>query len=130
MTDFNNGAISEGTNIMVEALANPDKLRPKGQIWYYEKNNNYDLEKNFVEDFSRKLFVKNICKSILNMINYKVICLKAHSCVEKNANISLVKIRLLDTDPEIYSLRGNTLEEQVKRDVQEGLIPFFVSFLW
>jgi hypothetical protein len=36
-----------------------------------EKNNNYDLEKNFVEDFSRKLFVKNICKSILNMINYK-----------------------------------------------------------
>lgn len=36
-----------------------------------EKNNNYDLEKNFVQDFSRKLFIKNICKSILNMVNYK-----------------------------------------------------------
>ena len=36
-----------------------------------EKNNNYDLEKNFVQDFSRKLFIRNICKSILNMVNYK-----------------------------------------------------------
>jgi hypothetical protein len=36
-----------------------------------QENNNYDLEKNFVQDFSRKLFVKNISKSILNMVNYK-----------------------------------------------------------
>jgi hypothetical protein len=35
------------------------------------EKNNYDLEKNFVQDFSRKLFIKNICKSILNMVNYK-----------------------------------------------------------
>jgi uncharacterized CHY-type Zn-finger protein len=36
-----------------------------------QEKDNYDLEKNFVKDFSRKLFVKNICKSILNMVNYK-----------------------------------------------------------
>lgn len=53
---------------------------------------------------------------------------KAHSCVEKNANISLVKIRLLDTDPESHSLRGQTLEEQIEIDVQEGLVPFFVNW--
>ena len=48
MTDFNNGAISEGTNIMVEALANPDKLRPDNELWFYNKNNNdAELDDNF-----------------------------------------------------------------------------------
>jgi len=48
MTDFNNGAISEGTNIMVEALANPEKLLPEGERWYYTKHNNdADVDDNF-----------------------------------------------------------------------------------
>lgn len=49
----------------------------------------------------------------------------SHSCVEKAAMISLVKIRLLDTD-ENYSLRGATLENAMKEDVANGLIPFYV----
>lgn len=49
----------------------------------------------------------------------------AHSCVEKAAMISLVKIRLLDTD-ENYSLRGETLAKAIQDDIDQGLIPFFV----
>jgi len=45
---------------------------------------------------------------------------------KKNANISLVKIRLLEPDSESFSLRGFTLEEQIELDIQQGLIPFFV----
>jgi aromatic-L-amino-acid decarboxylase len=51
--------------------------------------------------------------------------LKAHSCVEKAAKICMVKIRLLNTD-EHYSLRGETLLNQINKDVEEGFIPFFV----
>lgn len=48
----------------------------------------------------------------------------AHSCVEKAAMISLVKIRLLDVD-ENYSLRGDALEKAMKEDIAKGLIPFY-----
>lgn len=50
----------------------------------------------------------------------------AHSCVEKNANIALVKIRLLEPDKDSYSLRGSTLEDEINNDISQGLIPFFV----
>ncbi|KAL5014664.1 hypothetical protein ScPMuIL_008934 [Solemya velum] len=49
----------------------------------------------------------------------------AHSSVLKCAAISLVKIRKLEVD-ENFSLRGPTLEEAIKEDRAQGLIPFFV----
>lgn len=49
----------------------------------------------------------------------------SHSCVEKAAMISLVKIRLLDVDDN-YSLRGETLEKAMQNDIANGLIPFYV----
>lgn len=51
---------------------------------------------------------------------------EAHSCVEKAAMISLVKIRILEPD-ENCTLRGKTLEEAMAEDVKMGLFPFFVS---
>lgn len=48
----------------------------------------------------------------------------AHSCVEKAAMISLVKIRLLDVDKN-YSLRGDVLEKAMQEDIAKGLIPFY-----
>ena len=36
------------------------------------KNENpYALEKIFIRDYKNNLFVKNLCKSILNLVNYK-----------------------------------------------------------
>ena len=40
--------------------------------------------------------------------------------------IAMVKIRLLDTD-ENFSLRGETLENAIKEDRRNGLVPFFVA---
>jgi glutamate/tyrosine decarboxylase-like PLP-dependent enzyme len=52
--------------------------------------------------------------------------LKAHSCVEKAAMISLVKVKLLPFDKD-YSLRGDTLKKAIEEDIEKGLIPFYVS---
>jgi tyrosine decarboxylase len=49
----------------------------------------------------------------------------SHSCVEKAAMISLVKIKLLEVD-ENYSLRGDTLAKAINDDLSQGLIPFYV----
>lgn len=49
----------------------------------------------------------------------------SHSCVEKAAMISLVKIRLLNVDSN-YSLRGETLKAAMEADRAKGLIPFYV----
>lgn len=49
----------------------------------------------------------------------------SHSCVEKAAMISLVKIRHLPVDKD-NSLRGHTLEEAMNKDIANGLIPFYV----
>jgi aromatic-L-amino-acid decarboxylase len=51
---------------------------------------------------------------------------EAHSCVEKAAMISLVKLRILEPDDRC-SLRGCTLREAMEEDVAKGLVPFFVS---
>ncbi|XP_022106500.1 histidine decarboxylase-like [Acanthaster planci] len=50
---------------------------------------------------------------------------QAHSSVEKNALISLVKLRRIQSD-ERYSLRGTTLRKAIDEDEKKGLIPFFV----
>ncbi|XP_043203648.1 tyrosine decarboxylase-like isoform X1 [Amphibalanus amphitrite] len=51
---------------------------------------------------------------------------EAHSCVEKAAMISFVKLRILEPD-ERFSLRGATLKEAMDEDRALGLVPFFVS---
>ncbi|KAK6618265.1 Tyrosine decarboxylase [Polyplax serrata] len=51
---------------------------------------------------------------------------ESHSCVEKAAMISFVKLRILGTD-EKYRLRGDTLRKAIEKDVEAGLTPFFVS---
>lgn len=51
---------------------------------------------------------------------------EAHSCVEKAAMISLVKLRILEPDDRC-SLRGSTLRVAMEEDVARGLVPFFVS---
>ena len=47
MTDYNND-MTEGTNIMVDYLANSAKLNSESQRWYYTKNqNNDEVDENF-----------------------------------------------------------------------------------
>lgn len=50
---------------------------------------------------------------------------EAHSAVEKAAMIGLIRMRGLDTD-EHNSLRGETLENAIKSDLEQGLEPFLV----
>ncbi|XP_026494990.1 tyrosine decarboxylase [Vanessa tameamea] len=51
---------------------------------------------------------------------------EAHSCVEKAAMISFVKLRILQPD-EHGCLRGETLKEAMEEDEEAGLVPFFVA---
>ncbi|KAK6618264.1 hypothetical protein RUM44_002715 [Polyplax serrata] len=51
---------------------------------------------------------------------------EAHSCVEKAAMISLVKLRVIEAD-EKCSLRGEQLKKAIDEDVAKGLHPFFIS---
>lgn len=51
---------------------------------------------------------------------------EAHGCVQKAAVISLVNVKILDTDKD-FRLRGDTLVKALKEDMALGLIPFFVS---
>ncbi|KAG9510440.1 Tyrosine decarboxylase [Fragariocoptes setiger] len=51
---------------------------------------------------------------------------ESHSCVEKAAMISFIKMRALETDDK-YALRGDTLAKGIKADLANGLEPFLVS---
>lgn len=51
MTDFNNAPITEGTNMMVDMLANSEKIRSQ-DVWYYDKNND-DVDDNFNDYISQ-----------------------------------------------------------------------------
>ncbi|BFZ20279.1 hypothetical protein BsWGS_23318 [Bradybaena similaris] len=51
--------------------------------------------------------------------------IQSHSSVERAGLIALVKMRKLPTD-ENGSLRGPTLENAIREDKENGLIPFFV----
>ncbi|XP_011502491.1 PREDICTED: aromatic-L-amino-acid decarboxylase-like isoform X2 [Ceratosolen solmsi marchali] len=51
---------------------------------------------------------------------------ESHSCVEKNAMICFVKLRILEPD-EKSKLRGETLRQAIEVDIAAGYIPFFVS---
>lgn len=48
---------------------------------------------------------------------------ESHSSVERGGRLCGIKMRLLPTDAN-YSLRGETLENAIKEDLQKGLIPF------
>ncbi|XP_058466059.1 aromatic-L-amino-acid decarboxylase [Malaya genurostris] len=50
---------------------------------------------------------------------------EAHSSVEKAAKMSIVKLRVLDTDCRGV-FRGNTLQMAIDQDMKSGLTPFFV----
>ncbi|XP_058818538.1 histidine decarboxylase isoform X1 [Topomyia yanbarensis] len=50
---------------------------------------------------------------------------QAHSSVEKAAIIGLVRMRYIEAD-ENLSLGGRALEEAIKEDIKQGLIPFWV----
>ncbi|TMW45148.1 hypothetical protein DOY81_009772 [Sarcophaga bullata] len=64
------------------------------------------------------------CQLLSKLMAY---CSKeAHSCVEKAAMISFVKLRILEPD-ENASLRGETLAEAMEEDELQGFVPFFVS---
>ena len=51
--------------------------------------------------------------------------LQAHSSVEKAGLIGLVKLRYIESDDNL-ALRGDKLKEAIKRDRDNGLIPFYV----
>lgn len=51
---------------------------------------------------------------------------QAHSSVEKASLIGLVKMRYIDSDDNL-SMRGDKLTAAIKRDRENGLIPFWVS---
>lgn len=51
---------------------------------------------------------------------------QAHSSVEKAALIGLVRMRFIEADDNL-SLRGGALQEAIEEDVNNGLIPFWVS---
>ncbi|XP_055517276.1 histidine decarboxylase [Leucoraja erinacea] len=50
---------------------------------------------------------------------------QAHSSIEKGRLITLVKLRLLETD-EDFSLRAKTLIQALEADRKRGLVPFFL----
>ena len=50
---------------------------------------------------------------------------QAHSSVEKAGLIGLVKLRYIESDDNL-SLRGDKLKEAIKKDRDNGLIPFYV----
>lgn len=52
---------------------------------------------------------------------------QAHSSVERAGLLGGVKFRLLAVDSK-YKLRGDTLAEAIRKDKEQGLIPFYVSF--
>lgn len=52
---------------------------------------------------------------------------QAHSSVERAGLLGGVKFRLLEVDSK-YKLRGESLAEAIRKDKEQGLIPFYVSF--
>lgn len=50
---------------------------------------------------------------------------QAHSSLEKNAVIAMVKLRHVPSDKKL-SLRGEALQAAITQDRQKGLVPFFV----
>lgn len=53
---------------------------------------------------------------------------KAHSCVERACLLGAVKCRKLSIDAK-FSLRGETLENEIEKDKKEGFFPFYVCII-
>ena len=54
--------------------------------------------------------------------------MKAHSSVERATLLASVICKKLPIDAR-YSMRGETLEIEIEKDKQNGLVPFYVSDL-
>jgi glutamate/tyrosine decarboxylase-like PLP-dependent enzyme len=50
---------------------------------------------------------------------------EAHSAIEKAAHLAMVRLHPVDTDAE-YAMRKGRLEYEILKDLERGLIPFFV----
>ncbi|KAI6203331.1 Aromatic-L-amino-acid decarboxylase [Aphelenchoides besseyi] len=51
---------------------------------------------------------------------------EAHSAIEKGALMSMVRIRPVRPSEEHFGLNGSLLDRQIKKDVANGLIPFYI----
>jgi len=54
---------------------------------------------------------------------------QAHSSVERAGLLGGVKFRQLEVDQK-YRLRGDTFAEAIKKDKEQGFIPFYVSLVY
>lgn len=54
---------------------------------------------------------------------------QAHSSVERAGLLGGVKFRQLEVD-EKYKLRGDTFAEAIRKDKEQGFIPFYVSLAY
>lgn len=62
----------------------------------------------------------------INFYMYEIAFLEhAHSSVERAGLLGGIQLRLLESDDK-YKLRGKTVEEAIKKDLENGLIPFYV----
>ncbi|CAF3777182.1 unnamed protein product [Rotaria socialis] len=80
---------------------------------------------------TKKITSKRLADPLIEdgQILAKLVCYTsklAHSCVEKAGLIAMVRVRDLPVD-ENFSLRGETLDEWIRADKENGLIPFLVS---
>ena len=62
---------------------------------------------------------------VMILFSLLTLTLQAHSSVEKAGLIGLVKLRYIESDEKL-SLRGDKLREAIRKDRDNGLIPFFV----
>lgn len=73
----------------------------------------------------KKILGEDLDKAELNVKLVAYCSTQAHSSVEKAGLIGLVKMRFIEVD-ENLSMRGDKLMEQIKKDKEMGLIPFWV----
>lgn len=63
------------------------------------------------------------------MTKYCIFLGQAHSSVERAGLLGGVKFRQLEVDQK-YKLRGDTLAEAIRKDKEQGFIPFYVSLVY
>ena len=57
--------------------------------------------------------------------------LQSHFAVDRAANFTMVQHHRVKVTPEDdYAMRGKALQQAMDEDMEKGLIPFFVSFVF
>lgn len=74
------------------------------------------------------MFNKLIAMKIRDKVLYFFLG-QAHSSVERAGLLGGVKFRQLEVDQK-YKLRGDTFAEAVRKDKEQGFIPFYVSLVY